>query len=101
MNTKTGYWYLHRNSRGEYVTYNESDVPLVLKVAPQKVGVFVDYEEGLVSFYDVDSADFIYSFTGCCFKEELFPVFNPGNNWDDMNSAPLILTTVKSNNGSA
>ncbi|XP_029301540.1 E3 ubiquitin-protein ligase TRIM58-like isoform X2 [Cottoperca gobio] len=31
----------------------------------QKVGVFVDFDEGLVSFYDVDTRAQIYSFTGC------------------------------------
>ncbi|TNN28813.1 E3 ubiquitin/ISG15 ligase TRIM25 [Liparis tanakae] len=44
---------------------------------PQKVGVFVDYEEGLVSFYDVKAAALIYSFTGCSFKEKLLPYFCP------------------------
>uniref|UniRef100_A0A8C6T3B1 Uncharacterized protein n=1 Tax=Neogobius melanostomus TaxID=47308 RepID=A0A8C6T3B1_9GOBI len=44
---------------------------------PQKVGVFVDYGAGLVSFHDVDSADLLYSFTGCCFREKLFPYFSP------------------------
>ncbi|XP_038561986.1 E3 ubiquitin/ISG15 ligase TRIM25-like [Micropterus salmoides] len=44
---------------------------------PEKVGVFVDYEEGLVSFYDVDAAAHIYSFTGCRFTEKLYPYFSP------------------------
>ncbi|KAL7880825.1 hypothetical protein SRHO_G00030790 [Serrasalmus rhombeus] len=50
------------------------------KQAPQKVGVFVDYEEGLVSFYDVESRSHIYSFTGQSFTEKLYPLFSPGLN---------------------
>ncbi|TNN32628.1 Pyrin [Liparis tanakae] len=62
---------------------------------PQKVGVFVDYEEGLVSFYDVEAAALIYSFTGCSFKEKLLPYFSPGHYLDDgINSSPLIITPV-------
>ncbi|XP_034534847.1 E3 ubiquitin-protein ligase TRIM39-like [Notolabrus celidotus] len=34
---------------------------------PERVGVFVDYEGGLVSFYDVDVRALIYTFTGCAF----------------------------------
>ncbi|KAM9425685.1 E3 ubiquitin-protein ligase TRIM21-like [Pholidichthys leucotaenia] len=47
---------------------------------PEKVGVFVDYEEGLVSFYDVDAAALIYSFTCCSFNHRLRPYFSPDNN---------------------
>ncbi|KAL3044476.1 hypothetical protein OYC64_012884 [Pagothenia borchgrevinki] len=61
---------------------------------PEKVGVFVDYEEGLVSFYDVDAAALIYSFTGCCFKEKLYPFFHPSLNDGGKNSVPLIISPV-------
>ncbi|TNN22546.1 Pyrin [Liparis tanakae] len=60
----------------------------------QKVGVFVDYEEGLVSFYDVEAAALIYSFTGCSFKEKLLPLFFPGLYHDGINSSPLIISPV-------
>ncbi|KAK9516140.1 hypothetical protein VZT92_024093 [Zoarces viviparus] len=61
---------------------------------PQKVGVFVDYEEGLVSFYDVDAAALIYSFTGCSFTEKLYPFFGPDLDHRGKNSAPLIISPV-------
>ncbi|TNN39497.1 Tripartite motif-containing protein 47 [Liparis tanakae] len=61
---------------------------------PQKVGVFVDYEEGLVSFYDVEAAALIFSYTGRSFKEKLFPFFCPGHNDGGKNSFPLIITPV-------
>ncbi|XP_028459586.1 tripartite motif-containing protein 34-like [Perca flavescens] len=71
---------------------------LILSTSPlQKVGVFVDYEEGLVSFYDVDVAALIYSFTGCSFTEKLFPFFSPCMNVGGKNSAPLIISPVRVN----
>uniref|UniRef100_A0A8C5CZN6 Pyrin n=1 Tax=Gouania willdenowi TaxID=441366 RepID=A0A8C5CZN6_GOUWI len=56
--------------------------------------VFVDYEEGVVSFYDVDAAALIYSFTHCCFTHKLHPYFSPGLNYGGKNSAPLIICPV-------
>ncbi len=56
-----------------------SSVSLSLRVKPQRVGVFVDYEEGLVSFYDVESSSHIYSFTAQSFTEKLYPLFSPTN----------------------
>uniref|UniRef100_A0A3P9C0T8 E3 ubiquitin-protein ligase TRIM39-like n=1 Tax=Maylandia zebra TaxID=106582 RepID=A0A3P9C0T8_9CICH len=76
-------------------------VPLSLQRGSEKVGVFVDYEEGLVSFYDVDDVDVIYSFTGWSFTEKLYPLFCPKVNVDndDENSCgkkikPLIICPV-------
>ncbi|XP_008302886.1 E3 ubiquitin-protein ligase TRIM39-like [Stegastes partitus] len=43
-------------------------LPYVLQ-RPQTVGVFVDYEKGEISFYDVDARTLMYSFTGCNFTE--------------------------------
>ncbi|XP_042366938.1 E3 ubiquitin-protein ligase TRIM17-like [Plectropomus leopardus] len=45
--------------------------PLSLSQRPQTVGVFVDYEKGEVSFYDVDTRTLIYSYTGCSFIENV------------------------------
>ncbi|XP_053193227.1 E3 ubiquitin-protein ligase TRIM21-like [Scomber japonicus] len=77
-----------------YFVLGDPPVRLSLKSQPQKVGVFVDYEEGLVSFYDVDAAALIYSFTGCSFTEKLYPYFSPGPNFGGKNSAPLIICPV-------
>uniref|UniRef100_A0A672LXH8 B30.2/SPRY domain-containing protein n=1 Tax=Sinocyclocheilus grahami TaxID=75366 RepID=A0A672LXH8_SINGR len=50
-------------SPNEYEACEDPSVSLSLRVKPQRVGVFVDYEEGLVCFYDVESSSHIYSFT--------------------------------------
>uniref|UniRef100_A0A8C6TL73 B30.2/SPRY domain-containing protein n=1 Tax=Neogobius melanostomus TaxID=47308 RepID=A0A8C6TL73_9GOBI len=95
LTSKYGYWCLNKQSKDKYFAYTDPYTPLTLKRAPQKVGVFVDYDEGLVSFYDADTADLIYSFTDCSFREKLFPFLNPCYCNSGENSAPLILTAVK------
>ncbi|XP_068579338.1 E3 ubiquitin-protein ligase TRIM39-like [Cebidichthys violaceus] len=89
-----GYWIICLRNENEYKACADPSVLLSLKSQPQKVGVFVDYEEGLVSFYDVDAAALIYSFTDCCFTEKLYPFFNPFKNNGGNNSAPLIISPV-------
>ncbi|KAM6927023.1 E3 ubiquitin-protein ligase TRIM21-like [Lycodopsis pacificus] len=89
-----GYWTIWLRNENEYKARDDPSVLLSLKSRPQKVGVFVDYEEGLVSFYDVDAAALIYSFTGCSFTDKLYPLFSPCNNYGGKNSAPLIISPV-------
>uniref|UniRef100_A0A8C6UWL0 Uncharacterized protein n=1 Tax=Neogobius melanostomus TaxID=47308 RepID=A0A8C6UWL0_9GOBI len=56
---------------------------------PEKVGVFVDYEEGLTCFFDVDTSRLFYYFTDCHFTGNLLPLFSPGRS-----AAPLVITPV-------
>ncbi|KAL7403196.1 hypothetical protein ABVT39_026119 [Epinephelus coioides] len=93
-NPQNGFWLLSLRNENEYYARAGPDIRLSLKSQPEKVGVFVDYEEGLVSFYDVDAAALIYSFTGCSFTEKLYPYFSPCTNNDGKNSAPLIISPV-------
>ncbi|XP_060731302.1 nuclear factor 7, ovary-like isoform X3 [Tachysurus vachellii] len=86
-----GYWSLWLRNETEYEALDSPPVSLSLKQAPQKVGVFVDYEEGLISIYDVDSKSHIYSFTGQTFTEKLYPFFSPCLNDGGKNSAPLVI----------
>ncbi len=72
-------------------------VSLSLRVKPQRVGVFVDYEEGLVSFYDVESCSHIYSLTAQSFTKKMYPLFSPCPNDGGKNSSPLIITPVNYN----
>ncbi|XP_029289222.1 E3 ubiquitin-protein ligase TRIM39-like [Cottoperca gobio] len=92
LDPEFGYWTIWLRDRNVYKALDAPRVRLSLKSQPQKVGVFVDYEEGLVSFYDVDAAALIYSFTGCSFTEKLFPYFFPGLNYGGKTSAPLVLS---------
>ncbi|XP_016118541.1 E3 ubiquitin-protein ligase TRIM39-like, partial [Sinocyclocheilus grahami] len=92
-----GYWTVWLRNGDEYAACAGPPVSLSLRVKPQRVGVFVDYEEGLVCFYDVESSSHIYSFTAQSFTEKLYPFFSPCNNEGGKNSSPLIITPVSYN----
>ncbi|XP_026159880.1 E3 ubiquitin-protein ligase TRIM21-like [Mastacembelus armatus] len=94
LSPKFGFWTILLRNGNEYKAAADPSVHLSLRSGPEKVGVFVDYEEGLVSFYDVDAAALIYSFTGCSFTEKLYPYFSPCINDGGRNSAPLIICPV-------
>ncbi|KAK2862913.1 hypothetical protein Q5P01_002446 [Channa striata] len=95
LNPDNGYWVTVHFENKAYAALSAPPVSLSLKEKPEKVGVFVDYEEGLVSFYDVTAQAHIYSFTGCSFSGEIFPYFSPHLKQNGRNSDPLIISPVK------
>ncbi|KAI5610866.1 bloodthirsty-relatedprotein family, member 6, partial [Silurus asotus] len=70
---QNGFWTVILRNEDEYTARDNTYIPLSLREKPQKVGVFVDYDEGLVSFYDVEATSHIYSFTGQSFTEKIYP----------------------------
>uniref|UniRef100_A0A8C2JWJ6 E3 ubiquitin-protein ligase TRIM39-like n=1 Tax=Cyprinus carpio TaxID=7962 RepID=A0A8C2JWJ6_CYPCA len=97
VSPSNGQWTVWLRNGNEYEALSSPPVSLSLRVKPQRVGVFVDYEEGLVSFYDVESCSHIYSFTAQSFTEKLYPLFSPSLNNGGKNSRPLIITPVNYN----
>ncbi|XP_023253855.1 zinc-binding protein A33-like [Seriola lalandi dorsalis] len=95
LSPKNGYWTIWLRKGNEFTANAGPAITLPERKMPQKVGVFVDYEKGQVSFYDVDARANIFSFTECNFTEKLFPFFSPCDNDEGKNSAPLIITPVK------
>ncbi|XP_070480727.1 LOW QUALITY PROTEIN: E3 ubiquitin-protein ligase TRIM34-like, partial [Equus przewalskii] len=81
---KNGYWVIGLRNRSEYNAFEEasSSDPLILTlsltVPPLRVGIFLDYEAGTFSFFNVTNHGFlIYKFSSCCFSQATFPYFNP------------------------
>uniref|UniRef100_A0A671LGM1 B30.2/SPRY domain-containing protein n=1 Tax=Sinocyclocheilus anshuiensis TaxID=1608454 RepID=A0A671LGM1_9TELE len=95
LSPQNGYWAIWPRNGNEFEALANSPVLLSLRVKPQKVGVFVDYEEVLVSFYDVEARSHIYSFTDQTFTGKLYPYFSPLTNEDGTNSSPLIILPIK------
>ncbi|XP_077597794.1 uncharacterized protein LOC144213292 [Stigmatopora nigra] len=75
MNPKTGYWCLWRSTHQFYAcTTPETALPIAL--VPRRMGIYLNYEEGQVSFYNAESKTHIYTFTGK-FKGKVYPLFAP------------------------
>ncbi|XP_055763293.1 E3 ubiquitin-protein ligase TRIM21-like [Salvelinus fontinalis] len=100
LSHEDGVWTLGL-STNNYYEANDPKVQLSLKKKPQTVGVFVDYEEGRVSIYDVDATarSHICSFTGHKFTEKLYPYFHCGYPDGEKNIAPLVISPVSQMTG--
>ncbi|XP_053353784.1 butyrophilin subfamily 1 member A1-like [Clarias gariepinus] len=90
-----GFWTIEMRKENEYRANAGRDNRPTLIERPEKVGVYVSYKKGLVSFYDVEANSHIYSFFNQSFAEKkLYPCLSPGLNDGEKNSAPLIIVNI-------
>ncbi|XP_038672711.1 zinc-binding protein A33-like isoform X2 [Scyliorhinus canicula] len=85
---ENGFWVIARFPDCKSLKF--LDVISQRKVKPRKLGIYLDYEGGQVSFYDAEDMSHLYTFTDT-FTEKLYPIFNPCNNNSGNNSEPLTL----------
>ncbi|XP_058877847.1 E3 ubiquitin-protein ligase TRIM39-like [Acipenser ruthenus] len=86
-----GFWVIRWNEENnQFSAVTDPRTPLPMSPKPRKLGVYLDYEGGQLSFYNVETRSHIYTFTDT-FTEKLYPFFCPGLYYDGKNAAPLII----------
>ncbi|XP_075761142.1 E3 ubiquitin-protein ligase TRIM39-like isoform X1 [Pelodiscus sinensis] len=99
LSPSNGFWVLRLHSQGKYEALTSPLTSLYLSVRPRRVGIFLDYEAGEITFYNVTDRDHIYTFTDQ-FAGPLRPLFCPGASMDSKNAEPLVISWVRETDGS-
>ncbi|XP_078075179.1 nuclear factor 7, brain-like [Mustelus asterias] len=73
LNPETGFW--TERSGDQFYIISSSRSPLPVSQVPGKVGVYLSYESGTVSFYNADTKSHLHTFTGNKFTQKLYPFF--------------------------
>ncbi|XP_054609280.1 nuclear factor 7, ovary isoform X1 [Dunckerocampus dactyliophorus] len=74
VSTAHGYWALAMKKGHGYRVSTTPPLQLVLSTKPKMVGVYVDYEEGQISFYDVRARTHIHTLSDTL-SEKILPFF--------------------------
>ncbi|XP_055487814.1 zinc-binding protein A33-like [Leucoraja erinacea] len=79
----TGVWSIWRWGGDGFDALTSPPSSLPARLIPKRVGVYLSYESGTVSFYDADTKSHLHTFPGNKFTEKLYSFFGPwdGNNW--------------------
>lgn len=83
---QSGFWAIRRCKQYGYVALTSPRTPLQLREELEFVGAFLDYEAGLVSFYNMNTGSHIFTFPKASFSDTLRPYFQVGK--DSLLSLP-------------
>uniref|UniRef100_H2LA36 Bloodthirsty-related gene family, member 1 n=1 Tax=Oryzias latipes TaxID=8090 RepID=H2LA36_ORYLA len=85
-----GYWFLSLRDRTEYVFRTDPATNLSVNIRPSRIGIYLDCDKGMVSFYNVEAKALIYTHTDS-FPDTIHPFFSPCTNMSGRNEAPLVI----------
>nr|QCH00671.1 E3 ubiquitin-protein ligase TRIM39 [Pelodiscus sinensis] len=89
---RNGYWVMLLRD-GEYEASTSPSTLLPVSARPSRVGVFLDYQAGEVSFYNVTDRSHLFTFTDT-FSGTLRPYFYTGYSDNGANAAPLTIWPI-------
>ncbi|XP_039630964.1 tripartite motif containing 105 isoform X2 [Polypterus senegalus] len=87
---ENGYLTIRLRNKNEYWAGTQPWTPLCIKYLLQRVGVFLDYEEGKVSFYNAEGMELLFSFCSS-FNGPIYPFFSTCFSDGGTNAEPLRL----------
>ncbi|XP_053904316.1 butyrophilin subfamily 1 member A1-like [Malaclemys terrapin pileata] len=97
LTPEDGYWVVWLKG-GVYQALTSPSTSLAVSIRPSRVGIFLDYEAGEVSFYNVTDRSRLFTFTDT-FSGTLRPYFSPGYYDWGTNADPLKICPVPAQAG--
>ncbi|XP_043836638.1 butyrophilin-like protein 3 [Dromiciops gliroides] len=92
---KNGYWILGLWNEYEYFIFNTLRKALSLSVQARRIGVFLNYEDKEISFFNVTQRSHIYTYPNCSFNgKALYPYFCPRRSDDEKHAIPMSISPV-------
>ncbi|XP_068099995.1 nuclear factor 7, brain-like isoform X2 [Hyperolius riggenbachi] len=88
LNPKNGYWAIWLRNGNSYKALESPSKTLTITSKPKKIGVYVDYEGGQISFYNADDMTAVYTFNAT-FTEKIYPYLSPFLHEAGRNAEPL------------
>ncbi|XP_069093446.1 E3 ubiquitin-protein ligase TRIM39-like [Pleurodeles waltl] len=93
VSPEDGFWAVSLRD-GEYRALTFPTTPLTTSVSPRVLGLFLDYEAGKLSVYNVDDKSLLFTFSGASFSTTVRPYFNPGPTDGGKNEGALQILPV-------
>ncbi|KTF94731.1 hypothetical protein cypCar_00016888 [Cyprinus carpio] len=87
-----GFWMLSLKNGTQYIANTFPPTFFSLSHKPKRLSIYLDFGEGRVSFYCLDTGTHIYTFKDT-FTDKLHPIFSPGRPHGEKNTAPLIISS--------
>ncbi|KAM5228327.1 pyrin [Ctenodactylus gundi] len=94
LTPENGYWVVMLMRTSEYQASTVPPTRLRIKESPRRVGIFLDWKTGRISFYNVAARSHIYTFTSVSSSGPLQPIFSPGTHDGRKNMGPLTICRV-------
>ncbi|XP_051899462.1 uncharacterized protein LOC127585805 [Pristis pectinata] len=91
LTPENGFWTIQRDG-DEFIANDSTPVTLTTKPIPEKLGIYLSYESGRISFHNVATKTCVHTFTVDKFKEKLYPFFRTGDvdKWVKMSSGSAL-----------
>ncbi|XP_064881055.1 probable E3 ubiquitin-protein ligase TRIML1 [Oncorhynchus nerka] len=96
LNPANGFWVIGISDGKDFTAFiddDDDDDDVHKEIILHRVGIYVDYQERKVTFYNAEDSSLIYSFTkGPSYQDDVRPLFSPWNNDAD----PIRILSIES-----
>nr|XP_009490858.1 PREDICTED: E3 ubiquitin-protein ligase TRIM21-like [Pelecanus crispus] len=90
LSPPAGFWRMWLRNSNQYKVLISHPITLSIRAKPRRVGIYLDYEGGEVTFYNATDQTHLYTYSGA-FASVLRPFFSPGLAQGGKNAEPLVV----------